>query len=382
MVDVPVPRPARQPRRCRGGRASWCCSSLGGGMVGADRITAAADDNLYADEVILARNTRYQRIVLTRVEGRPPAVPELAPAVQLARRVPLSRGAGASRAGGAARRAARAGARRRRRPGGARDPEVPGSRERHAGRSRPRDDAPVLDAPRAARAERRPALSPRGARHQRRRLPVARSRQPSRSTSCVVDFPDPTNFSLGKLYTTAFYRLLAQAPQPRRDCAVVQSTSPLFARQSYWCIVETLKQAGLARAGPITSTCRRSASGASCWRAPAPTSRRRACRTACASSRRAICRRCSSFPTTCCRSTPSRTASTTRCWCATTSTSGATSPGESRCYPRSRIWRRAFPIASISSVVRVPIPAGAGDSDSNRRRGEGELDRGMTTTVL
>jgi spermidine synthase len=26
--------------------------------------------------------------------------------------------------------------------------------------------------------------------------------------------------------------------------AVVQSTSPMFARQSYWCIVETLKQAG------------------------------------------------------------------------------------------------------------------------------------------
>jgi spermidine synthase len=26
---------------------------------------------------------------------------------------------------------------------------------------------------------------------------------------------------------------------------VVQSTSPLFARQSYWCIVETVKQAGL-----------------------------------------------------------------------------------------------------------------------------------------
>ena len=26
--------------------------------------------------------------------------------------------------------------------------------------------------------------------------------------------------------------------------AVVQSTSPLFARQSYWCIVETIRQAG------------------------------------------------------------------------------------------------------------------------------------------
>ena len=60
----------------------------------------------------------------------------------------------------------------------------------------------------------------------------------------VVDFPDPTNYSLGKLYTTAFYRLLAKHLS-RQALVVVQSTSPLFARQSYWCIVETLKQAGL-----------------------------------------------------------------------------------------------------------------------------------------
>ena len=60
----------------------------------------------------------------------------------------------------------------------------------------------------------------------------------------VVDFPDPTNYSLGKLYTTAFYRLLAKHLSAQ-GLAVVQSTSPLFARQSYWCIVETLKQAGL-----------------------------------------------------------------------------------------------------------------------------------------
>jgi spermidine synthase len=60
----------------------------------------------------------------------------------------------------------------------------------------------------------------------------------------VVDFPDPTNFSLGKLYTTAFYRLLARH-LTLRGFAAVQSTSPLFARRSYWCIVETLKQAGL-----------------------------------------------------------------------------------------------------------------------------------------
>ena len=60
----------------------------------------------------------------------------------------------------------------------------------------------------------------------------------------VVDFPDPTNYSLGKLYTTAFYRLMAKHLSAR-GLAVVQSTSPLFARQSYWCIIETLKQAGL-----------------------------------------------------------------------------------------------------------------------------------------
>jgi spermidine synthase len=60
----------------------------------------------------------------------------------------------------------------------------------------------------------------------------------------AVDFPDPTNYSLGKLYTTAFYRLLGKHLS-RQGLAAVQSTSPFYARQSYWCIVETLKQAGL-----------------------------------------------------------------------------------------------------------------------------------------
>ena len=59
----------------------------------------------------------------------------------------------------------------------------------------------------------------------------------------VIDFPDPTNFSLGKLYTTAFYRLLKRHVAAG-GLVVVQSTSPMFARQSFWCIVETLQQAG------------------------------------------------------------------------------------------------------------------------------------------
>jgi spermidine synthase len=60
----------------------------------------------------------------------------------------------------------------------------------------------------------------------------------------VVDFPDPNNYGVGKLYTTAFYRLLARH-LARDGLVVVQATSPLFARQSYWCIAETMHQAGL-----------------------------------------------------------------------------------------------------------------------------------------
>lgn len=59
----------------------------------------------------------------------------------------------------------------------------------------------------------------------------------------VVDFPDPTSYSLGKLYTTAFYRLLRRHISGN-GLAVIQSTSPMFSRQSYWCIVQTLEQAG------------------------------------------------------------------------------------------------------------------------------------------
>ena len=60
----------------------------------------------------------------------------------------------------------------------------------------------------------------------------------------IVDFPDPTNYSLGKLYTTAFYRAVARHLSVQ-GMLVVQSTSPMFARDSYWCIVQTLKEAGL-----------------------------------------------------------------------------------------------------------------------------------------
>lgn len=59
----------------------------------------------------------------------------------------------------------------------------------------------------------------------------------------VVDFPDPSSFSIGKLYTTVFYQLLKKAIQPD-GVVVIQSTSPYVAPKSFWCIDTTLQSAG------------------------------------------------------------------------------------------------------------------------------------------
>ncbi|MBI5759629.1 MAG: polyamine aminopropyltransferase [Planctomycetales bacterium] len=68
---------------------------------------------------------------------------------------------------------------------------------------------------------------------------------PNRFDVALVDFPDPNSFSLGKLYTSRFYRVLQASLTP--DAAVaVQCTSPLFARQSYWCIVRTMEATGFS----------------------------------------------------------------------------------------------------------------------------------------
>jgi spermidine synthase len=60
----------------------------------------------------------------------------------------------------------------------------------------------------------------------------------------VVDFPDPTNYAIGKLYTTSFYQLVDEH-LAAGGFAVVQTTSPLIARRSFWTVVRTLEAAGL-----------------------------------------------------------------------------------------------------------------------------------------
>ncbi|MBS0406095.1 MAG: polyamine aminopropyltransferase [Proteobacteria bacterium] len=61
----------------------------------------------------------------------------------------------------------------------------------------------------------------------------------------VVDFPDPTNFAIGKLYTNSFYALLEQR-LAASGYAVIQTTSPLVARQSFWTVVQTIESVGLS----------------------------------------------------------------------------------------------------------------------------------------
>ena len=68
----------------------------------------------------------------------------------------------------------------------------------------------------------------------------------------VLDFPDPANYSIGKLYTITFFRLLHQAIK-EGGRVVIQSTSPLAARKSFWCVAHTLAAAGFSVVNPYHS---------------------------------------------------------------------------------------------------------------------------------
>jgi spermidine synthase len=60
----------------------------------------------------------------------------------------------------------------------------------------------------------------------------------------VIDFPDPSNFAIGKLYTASFYQLVDQHLSAS-GYAVIQTTSPLIARRSFWTVVSTVESVGL-----------------------------------------------------------------------------------------------------------------------------------------
>jgi len=218
-------------------------AALGVGMIFAEHITETADASLYADDVIMSRNTRYQKIVVTRWKedirlflnshlqfssrdeyryhealvhpglaavpnpknilvlggGDGLAVREILkyPSVESVTLVDL-------------------------------DPDMTKLFREHTLLRKLNADAFHSHKVRVVNADAFPWLEEHGGQYD----------------FVAVDFPDPTNYGLGKLYTTAFYRLLKRHLAPGALLSV-QSTSPLFARQSYWCIHETIHAAGL-----------------------------------------------------------------------------------------------------------------------------------------
>ena len=62
--------------------------------------------------------------------------------------------------------------------------------------------------------------------------------------AAIVDFPDPSSFALGKLYSVPFYGLVKKH-LAATGLMVVQSTSPFFAPHAYWTVDATLREVGL-----------------------------------------------------------------------------------------------------------------------------------------
>ena len=55
----------------------------------------------------------------------------------------------------------------------------------------------------------------------------------------IIDFPDPHNEAISKLYSVEFYKMLSNHLTPNA-VIVSQSSSPFFARATYWSISETM----------------------------------------------------------------------------------------------------------------------------------------------
>lgn len=61
----------------------------------------------------------------------------------------------------------------------------------------------------------------------------------------LVDLPDPNSESLNKLYTDLFYRLCSNH-LTENGVMSVQSTSPYYAGKAYWCINKTIEKEGFS----------------------------------------------------------------------------------------------------------------------------------------
>ncbi|GGZ11525.1 polyamine aminopropyltransferase [Novosphingobium colocasiae] len=222
-------------------------ASLVAGLAGAEKLQRLSEVAFYGEPVVHARSSRYQRIVLTR-QGSDLRLwlngnlqfstrdeyryhealvwPVLGRVENPTRVLVLGGGDGL-----AAREILR-------------DPRV-----RHITLVDldPEMAALFRDTPELARLNHHALSSPRLTLHNADAFQWVRQAQ-GPYDAIFIDFPDPTEFSLGKLYTESFYREVARLLAPA-GVMTVQSTSPLVAPRSYWTVATTLEAAGLATRG-------------------------------------------------------------------------------------------------------------------------------------
>lgn len=65
----------------------------------------------------------------------------------------------------------------------------------------------------------------------------------------LMDLPDPSTVETNKLYTVAFFGL-ALRRLTARGVLVTQASSPFYAREAFWCVVNTVETAARALPGP------------------------------------------------------------------------------------------------------------------------------------
>ncbi len=230
---------------------AWACvltvGVLAAGFAAADQITTLAEDKFYHDRIVLAATSPYQRIVVT--DGRTGHRLFLNGNLQFAERDEYRYHEAlvhpAMAAFGAPRRVAVLG-------GG----DGMAVREILKYPSVERVTLVELDPNMTDLFSKDPAMAALNAgalRSPKLRivhadafqwLQASDTAEPEIFDVIVVDFPDPTNFSIGKLYTNSFYALLAQRLSAS-GYAVIQTTSPLVARQSFWTVATTIASAGL-----------------------------------------------------------------------------------------------------------------------------------------
>jgi spermidine synthase len=227
--------------------AIMCAGILAVGMVGSGAVTSFTESLLYQDDIILARQTPYQRIVVTRwhddlrlfLDGHlqfssvdehryHEALVHPAMCVSPGAKRVLILGGGDGMA----------------------------ARELLKYAQIESIDLVDLDAEMIRLFRERPflaALSDNALANPKVRIHIEDAGKFLEHSSEVwdsifLDLPDPNSLSLSRLYTKSFYKLLAQHLSTQ-GIAVTQATSPFYAPEAFWCVARTWAEAPIGPEG-------------------------------------------------------------------------------------------------------------------------------------